>query len=579
MGKRYVVELELDEEQVAALEQAQGLAGELRALLMESAGALRGYAARRGQIEGLHERLSGLTPLLGWMLLEARVAPGEEARQDVPTREVAAVPRKRPAPPAPAAPTPAAPTPVAPAPAVPAAAKHVDLEAARAAFERALQKEQRVAAPTEDRAVVVGRLEGLAPAPAPPRKGKAEVLPDDEALDALRKRFSEPAPAEAPAPEPPPRGGDQHRLSEMVAGFGNSPQDLAANPGSEIGQILSGLTRVSTKQWKSLQGRSRLALAAYLVARLQAARHMASRLERGGSKHADRVRQALMQLRRLCGNEATRVPGLVSEVAPPEGSWQDAALALRATIDAYIAAGEPLGQFEPPPRPAPQASPAPTPAQQAAQLLSPLPPAAPRPPADELLRRIYVRLQAGELSEAQLGVALGELLEAGVKPTETRIINLAERVDERHINGKEFKALRAALRKRRKESEAGEDDAPAFAPPAEWPLWERVRGKRMVILGGDRRPERAEAIQQTFELAEVDWIECREDSPRPVQTLVERIRNQTVDLVVVLQRYVTHSHSDAVFAAEQGSCRVLMAHSYGLQNVMHGLERFLGAGE
>jgi nucleotide-binding universal stress UspA family protein len=101
----------------------------------------------------------------------------------------------------------------------------------------------------------------------------------------------------------------------------------------------------------------------------------------------------------------------------------------------------------------------------------------------------------------------------------------------------------------------------------------------MVILGGDRRPERAEAIQQTFALAEVDWIECREDSPRPVQTLVERIRNQTVDLVVVLQRYVTHSHSDAVFAAEQGSCRVLMAHSYGLQNVMHGLERFLGAGE
>ena len=108
MGKRYVVELELDEEQVAALEQAQGLAGELRALLMESAGALRGYGARRGQIEGLHERLSGLTPTLGWMLLEGRVAPSDEVRQDLPTREVAAVPRKRPAPPAPAAQTPTA---------------------------------------------------------------------------------------------------------------------------------------------------------------------------------------------------------------------------------------------------------------------------------------------------------------------------------------------------------------------------------------------------------------------------------------------------------------------------------------
>jgi hypothetical protein len=57
------------------------------------------------------------------------------------------------------------------------------------------------------------------------------------------------------------------------------------------------------------------------------------------------------------------------------------------------------------------------------------------------------------------------------------------------------------------------------------------------------------------------------------------MRNQSVDLVVILQRYVSHSHSDAIFAAEQGACRVVMAYSYGLQNVLQGLERFLGNAE
>jgi hypothetical protein len=65
MGKRYVVELELDEEQVESWEQAQRVAAQLRELLLVSAGSLRGYPARRAQIEALHTELAELAPQLG----------------------------------------------------------------------------------------------------------------------------------------------------------------------------------------------------------------------------------------------------------------------------------------------------------------------------------------------------------------------------------------------------------------------------------------------------------------------------------------------------------------------------------
>jgi hypothetical protein len=577
MGKRYVVELELDEEQVESWEQAQRVAAQLRELLLVSAGSLRGYPARRAQIEALHTELAELAPQLGWMMLEGEVSGSQvsaQVRQDAPTRELTPVPRHK-----------AAPT---PAPAAP-----VDLDAERAAFERALaQRGSTKVAPTEDRAVVVGRVEGLQPVPLPPRRAPrvaADPAPvGDHALAELRQKWT--AEAEVPVapieepPAPPTPRVDQHRLAEMISSFGNSPQDLAANPGSEIGQILSGLTRVTTKQWKSLMGRSRLALAAYLVARLHAARQLSSRLERGASKHADRVRQAMQLIKRLCGADAKRVPGLLSD-ATPQGSWGEVASTLRMALEAYAQGGESaplyeaigLAVREPAPAPARPAAQAKEPAQLAPPTPSLAPaPAPPAPCADDQLRQIYERLHAGDMTDAQLGVALGSLLSAGVKPTETRLVNLATRLDERHINGKEFKALRTARRKRLKEAEAAEDDAPTFAPPDDWPLWDKVRGKRMVIVGGDRRGERAEAIQQAFALADVEWIECREDSPRPVQALVERMRNQTVDLVVVLQRLVSHSHSDAIFAAERGTCHVILSYSYGLQNVMQGLERFLG---
>lgn len=581
MVNRYVVELELDDAQLEMWERAQALAGELRELFMMSATSLRAYPERRTAIDTLHAQLEQLAPTLGWILLDGRPiaepAPSEQTRAEATPRELPAEPPRKRAP-SPATP-PKEPAPLPPIERVPA--RPVDIDAERAAFERALAQQKTTI--VEERAVVVGRVAGL----VQDRK-VASTPPEPGAVEELRKRFT-PEPAPAPAPEPAPvdpqaaSRADQHRLLDLISAFGNPPQNLAANPGSEIGQIHSGLTRVSAKQWKALLGRSRLALAAYLVARLRAARQMISLMERGAGRHADRVRQALQQLRRVCGPDATRVPGLVNEAEPAQGSWHEVALSMRASLDAYAAGGDAaelwaafnaIGKTEAPPQSPPHiGEQSPRGAALAAE------PDGPRSP-DDMIRRLHAQLHEGSLTDAQLGLALGQLLDAGVKPTETRLINLAERLDERYINGKEFKNLRAALRKRRKESVAVEDDGQSsFSPPENWPLWPHVRGKRMAIVGGDRRPERADAIAATFQLAEVDWIECREDSPRPIQSLVERMRNQSVDLVVILQRYVSHSHSDAIFAAEQGACRVIMAYSYGLQNVLQGLERFLGNAE
>jgi hypothetical protein len=50
------------------VERAQRVAAQLRELLLISAGSLRGYPARRAQIEALHTELAELAPQLGWMI-------------------------------------------------------------------------------------------------------------------------------------------------------------------------------------------------------------------------------------------------------------------------------------------------------------------------------------------------------------------------------------------------------------------------------------------------------------------------------------------------------------------------------
>jgi hypothetical protein len=104
---------------------------------------------------------------------------------------------------------------------------------------------------------------------------------------------------------------------------------------------------------------------------------------------------------------------------------------------------------------------------------------------------------------------------------------------------------------------------------------DETRGRHGVIVGGDRRPEREASIQKALGLASLKWV-TTDQGLRQIDSLEERVKAGSVDFVFVLQRFVSHSISDRLFALRSDTCRVVLAKSYGVNAICCGLDRFLG---
>jgi|GEM_PF-2682548 len=116
-----------------------------------------------------------------------------------------------------------------------------------------------------------------------------------------------------------------------------------------------------------------------------------------------------------------------------------------------------------------------------------------------------------------------------------------------------------------------EDPDPSDSP---WAHHACTLGLRAVIVGGDRRPEREEVIKADLAVSELTWI-TTDKGMRHVQALESRINSGTVDLVLVLQRFIGHSATDKLFAIKNPSCRVVLVGGYGVVSIRRGLERHL----
>lgn len=85
------------------------------------------------------------------------------------------------------------------------------------------------------------------------------------------------------------------------------------------------------------------------------------------------------------------------------------------------------------------------------------------------------------------------------------------------------------------------EGAPATtALSAEQRVAELLRGRAMVVIGGDRRPEHQARLRETFELAEVVWPDTREQNP-DVAALEPFIARHDVAVVVLLIRWIRHA--------------------------------------
>lgn len=87
------------------------------------------------------------------------------------------------------------------------------------------------------------------------------------------------------------------------------------------------------------------------------------------------------------------------------------------------------------------------------------------------------------------------------------------------------------------------DGGPTPAASAEQRVAAALRGRAMLVIGGDPRNQHAERFEQTFGLSELIWPVTREDAPN-LYALEPMIARPDVAVVVLLIRFIRHALND-----------------------------------
>lgn len=194
---------------------------------------------------------------------------------------------------------------------------------------------------------------------------------------------------------------------------------------------------------------------------------------------------------------------------------------------------------------------------------------------DDDLRRLTEEVRAG-LSGTALVDRMRRLVADGLSPQEPRVVRLATTVISELEGLNALNRLRkAAMRLADEETEQETDAAVREHVPTNWPHWELVRGKSVVIVGGEPRAERVARLKEAFGFGGLEWLDGAAASGKNVDSLVRRMRSGNVQIVIVLRAFSSHKLSDKVFKFESEKCVRVLADTYGVLQVRLGLERFL----
>ncbi len=126
------------------------------------------------------------------------------------------------------------------------------------------------------------------------------------------------------------------------------------------------------------------------------------------------------------------------------------------------------------------------------------------------------------------------------------------------------------------EDEPEEPDDALTAEPhflSTWPYASRVIGRHAAIVGGEAREGIRALIQERFGFASLDWVSI--DQMRRVQALSTSLANGKTDLVIFLNRWMSHKAGDIVLAGcKAGNVDCCYAKGSGVGAVRVALETF-----
>jgi hypothetical protein len=212
------------------------------------------------------------------------------------------------------------------------------------------------------------------------------------------------------------------------------------------------------------------------------------------------------------------------------------------------------------------------------QLVRQLQPAAPEVNPERALAALEELTPPPEgTTDDALCAAFDAILDAQVDAEDPRLVRLAsDHMDVLRSHAR-YKRIRKAVRQAQKDDEASDAELQqGRAIPADWSLWERVRGKSAVIIGGDLRADARDRIQEAFELSSLEWHTT--DHGRNIQRVANAVAGGSVELVIILRRFIGHDVDRIVIPAckDAGVPWVSVERGYGITQIQAAMERFIG---
>ena len=125
------------------------------------------------------------------------------------------------------------------------------------------------------------------------------------------------------------------------------------------------------------------------------------------------------------------------------------------------------------------------------------------------------------------------------------------------------------------EAETHEDEPRERIVTDDWAWRHHTDGRSAVIVGGDPRPERVARLQEEFGFASLEWIDNASGAGKRLDSLLERMRHGTVDMVIMMRAFSSHTLTDATFGLKDRACDLVLADTYGVTQVRLAIERFL----
>jgi hypothetical protein len=189
-----------------------------------------------------------------------------------------------------------------------------------------------------------------------------------------------------------------------------------------------------------------------------------------------------------------------------------------------------------------------------------------RPNRTDLIRRLVEQGRKDHPHEKTVRDIIESYCDAGFDLHHTRFMNaliaVSHLLDSDSNNGLDRRLLAAIEKYEEEQLLQQQQSNTADQLPVDWPGFELTRGKRVLMVGGTPRKRQERRLEETFECESFEWMEISKGN-RNAECALEKLRNGTVDLIIVQLKFVAHAVSNPIFKERSAERMVVGAWSYG----------------